>query len=322
GVGGTGVVTIGALLAMAAHLEGKGAGVIDMAGLAQKGGPVTSHVRIGATPFDIKAIRVPAGGADVVLACDMVVAGSARSLAAIDRGRTEVFVNSHETYPGEFTHDADFTLPTDRVLKAIAERTGAGRYRAIEATRTATTLLGDSIGANLFMLGLAWQSGAIPLSSAAIERAIELNGVDVEMNRKAFAWGRRAAFEPEKVLAAAEAVRGRPRRSPALGLDEQVARRVAFLTAYADAAYAARYADAVKRIRDTEARVAPGRVGLAEAVAQSLFRLMAIKDEYEVARLMTDGSFERELRTEYDGWERIEYHLAPPLFAKVDPSTG
>ena len=322
GVGGTGVVTIGALLAMAAHLEGRGAGVVDMAGLAQKGGPVTSHVRIGATPFDIKAIRVPAGGADVVLACDMVVAGSAKCLAAIDRERTQVFVNSHETYPGEFTHDADFTLPTDRLIKAIAGRAGAGRCRVIEATRTATALLGDSIATNLFMLGLAYQAGAIPLSGAAIERAIELNGVGVATNKTAFAWGRRAAIEPEAVLATAERASGRPPPPPALGLDGTIARRVDFLTAYRGLAYGKRYGDAVRRMREIESTAAPGRTGLAEAVAQNLFRLMAIKDEYEVARLFADGSFERRLRIDYVEWDRIEFHLAPPLFARRDPETG
>src|SRR5258708_4134692 len=196
GIGGTGVVPIGALIAMAAHLDGRFAAVIDMAGLAQKGGAVTPHVRLAPEAEDIKAIRVPAGGADVILGGDLVVTGSARVLAAIDPGRTRVYVNAHETLPGDFPRDADFPLPTRRLLQAITFRAGAERSRAIDATRAATALLGDSIGSNIFLLGLAWQAGSIPLSREAIEQAIELNGVDLDLNRSAFAWGRRAALEP------------------------------------------------------------------------------------------------------------------------------
>jgi len=322
GVGGTGVVTIGALIAMAAHLEGKGAGVIDMAGLAQKGGPVTSHVRIAPTPAGVKAIRVAAGGADALLACDAVVAGSARALAAINPGRTRAFVNTHETYPGEFTHDPDYTLPTRRLVQAIASRAGEEHTRAIEATQIATALLGDSIAANMFMLGLALQSGAIPLSPAAIGRAIELNGVDVAMNKAALAWGRRAALEPDVVAAIAERLSGQPARAEWQSLEMLVERRATFLTAYQNAAYARRYAAVVERVRDAERSAAPGRDDLAGAVARNLFKLMAVKDEYEVARLFADISFDRQLRRAFASWDRLEFHLAPPLFAKRDPETG
>jgi indolepyruvate ferredoxin oxidoreductase len=321
GVGGTGVVTIGAIIAMAAHLEGKGAGVIDMAGLAQKGGPVTSHIRIAPSPSGIKAIRVPAGGADTILACDMVVAGTARSLAAISPNRTSVFVNTHETYPGEFTRDPDMTLPTRRVLAAIGGRAGAAQMRSIEATAIATALLGDAIATNMFMLGLAWQSGAIPLAAASIERAIEMNGADVAMNRAAFAWGRRAAVEPDVVARIADVLSGRPADGPQTvgGLIE---RRTAFLAAYQDEAYAGRYGTAVLRVREAEQQVAPGSDGLTRAVAVNLFKLMAIKDEYEVARLYTDGSFARQLGREFASWGKVEYHLAPPILARVDRATG
>jgi indolepyruvate ferredoxin oxidoreductase len=321
GVGGTGVVTIGAILAMAAHLEGKGAGVIDMAGLAQKGGPVTSHVRIAPTPGSVKAIRVAAAGADTILACDMVVAGTAKSLAAIHPNRTRVFVNTHETYPGEFTRDPDMTLPTQRLIAAIAGRAGAERTRAIEATEIATALLGDAIATNMFMLGLAWQSRAIPLSSAAIERAIELNGVDVAMNKAAFAWGRRAAVEPEQVAQIAAGLIGRT-QPDVLTVDALVERRAGFLAAYQDEGYARRYSAAVQRIRAAEYRAAPGRDNLARAVAVNLFKLMAIKDEYEVARLYTDGSFEKQLQREFASWGKLEFHLAPPLLAREDKATG
>lgn len=322
GVGGTGVVTIGALIAMAAHLEGKGVGAIDMAGLAQKGGPVTSHIRIAATPAGISAIRVAAGGADTLLACDMVVAGSARSLAAINPGRTRAFVNSHETYPGEFTHDADFTLPTRRLLQSIAERAGEGKTRTIEATRTATALLGDAIATNMFMLGLALQSGAIPLTPASIERAIELNGVDVAMNKAALAWGRRAAIDPDAVAEAADRLGSRPPEPGRQSLDAIVQRRVQFLTAYQNAAYAKRFAEAIGAIRQAERKASPGRDDLSAAAARNLFKLMAMKDEYEVARLFTDTSFERQLRRDFASWDKLEFHLAPPLLAKTNPETG
>jgi indolepyruvate ferredoxin oxidoreductase len=322
GVGGTGVVTIGALLAMAAHLEGKAAAVIDMAGLAQKGGPVTSHVRIAATPESIKAIRVAAAGADLLLGCDIVVAGSARGLAAIDPGHTAVFINTHETYPGNFTHDPDYTLPTRRLVQAITARAGSQKSRFIEATEIATALLGDSIATNMFMLGLAWQAGAVPLSHFDILKAIELNGVDVAMNQAAFAWGRRAAVEPEAVAALAAERSGRRRTPPVTTLDELIVRRVRFLTEYQNERYAQRYADLVQRVREVEGRAAPGRGDLTETVARQLFRLMAIKDEYEVARLYTDGSFRQQLAGEFASWGKLEFHLAPPLFANRDPETG
>ncbi|MCB1486366.1 MAG: 2-oxoacid:acceptor oxidoreductase family protein, partial [Bauldia sp.] len=322
GVGGTGVVTIAALIAMAAHLEGKGVGAIDMAGLAQKGGPVTSHIRIAPTPAGITAIRVAAGGADALLACDMVVAGSARALAAINPGRTHAFVNTHETYPGEFTHDPDLTLPTRRLIQAITERAGAGQTDVIEATRIATALLGDSIATNMFMLGLALQSGAIPVSAAAIERAIELNGVDIAMNKAAFAWGRRAAVDRKAVTEAAERRAGRTIEPGPQDIDTLIERRVAFLTGYQNAAYAKRYAEAVAEIRVAEQRAMPGRDDLSVAAARGLFKLMAAKDEYEVARLFTDASFERQLRGEFASWDKLEFHLAPPLFARTDPKTG
>ena len=322
GVGGTGVNTIGALIAMAAHLEGKAAAVIDMAGLAQKGGPVTSHVRIAPAPDAIKAVRVAAAGADLLLGCDAVVAGSARLLAAIEPGQTDVFVNTHETYPGAFTHDPDYTLPMRRIVQAITARAGAPKSRFIEATEIATALTGDAIATNMFMLGLAWQAGAVPLSHFAILKAIELNGVDVAMNRAAFNWGRRAAAEPEAVAAIAAERSGRRRAPVAQNLDEVAARRTRFLTDYQDERYAQRYADAVDAMHEAEMRVAPGRAELAEAVARNLFRLMAIKDEYEVARLFTDGSFERQLAGTFESWGKIEFHMAPPLFARRDKETG
>ena len=261
GIGGTGIVTIGGILGMAAHLEGKGVGVIDMAGLAQKGGAVYSHIRIANTPEDIHAIRVAAGGADLVLGGDIVVVGTKKVLGAIKPGQTRVVVNTAEFLPGDFTRNADFSLPTERLKRAII---GARRPRAAAISsmpaRLATALLGNSIGANMFMLGYAYQIGALPLSAEAIEKAIELNGEAVAMNIAAFRYGRRAAVDPAAVEALVK-----PRRScdnDALKLsqsfDETVERRVAFLTAYQNARYARRYRElgreGAKRPRPTRRR--------------------------------------------------------------------
>jgi indolepyruvate ferredoxin oxidoreductase len=247
----------------------------------------------------------------------------AKSLAAIAPSSGSIFVNTHETYPGDFTRHADLTLPSARILEAIKNRAGEGRVFSLDATELATALLGDSIATNMLMLGFAWQSGAIPLTRAAIERAIELNGVDVAENKAAFAWGRRAASEPADVAAIAARGRG-PRGDPliASSLDDKIARRIAFLTAYQDSAYAVRYAEIVARVCEAERRVALEKTALGEAVAVNLFKLMAIKDEYEVARLFTDGSFRRQLWREFSSWGKLEFHLAPPLFAKRDPITG
>ncbi len=322
GVGGTGVATIGALIAMAAHLEGKAAAVVDMSGLAPKGGPVVSHVRIAPANQDIKAVRIAAGGADVLIGCDAVTASSAGLRAAIDPGHTAVFVNTHETYPGAFTHDPDHMLPMRRIVQAITARAGAPKSRFIEATEIATALTGEAIATNMFMLGLAWQTGAVPVSHFAILKAVEMNGVDVAMNRAAFGWGRRAAVEPEAVAEIAAAHSGRRKTPVAENVEELAARRTRFLTEYQDERYAQLYADAVSTMHEAEARVAPGRADLTEAVARNLFRLMAIKDEYEVARLFTDGTFERQLATSFASWGKLDYHLAPPLFGRRDKETG
>ncbi len=325
GVGGTGVVTIGAVLGMAAHLEGKGVGVIDMAGLAQKGGAVTTHMKIAPKPEQIHSIRVAAETADTVLACDVVVAGSQKVLAAMKPGESRVFVNIHESYPGDFTRDADFSLPTRRLHKTIAERAGANgdgveMAHFIEAQKLATALMGDAIAANMFMVGYAWQQGGIPLSRAAIHQAIALNGVAVDFNLAAFEWGRRAAHEPAGVEAAAGI--GPTETPEAADLNAIVERRVAFLSDYQDKAYGERYRRQIARIADLEARMAPGKSGLAEQVAHGLFKLMAIKDEFEVARLYTDGAFAKQMAQTFESWDKIEFHLAPPLLAKKDARTG
>ncbi len=324
GVGGTGVVTIGAILGMAAHLEGKGCGMIDMAGLAQKGGAVFSHVRLAPTPEDIHAIRVAAGQADLVLGCDLIVTGSKKVLAAVRKDDTTVLCNTAEFLPGDFTRNADFSLPSERIKRAVLSATGREHAHFIDATGAAMALLGNAIAANMFIMGYAWQLGRIPLGRAALERAITLNGEAVAMNLKAFALGRRAAHDPAQLatfLGAAKAPTAA--RHISASLDEMIERRVAHLTGYQNAAYAARYAALVQKVRAEEERVLPGSTKLAEAVARYGFKLMACKDEYEVARLYSDGSFLKQVAATFQGENlRFNLHLAPPLLAKVDPVTG
>ncbi|EJW10073.1 Indolepyruvate ferredoxin oxidoreductase [Rhodovulum sp. PH10] len=337
GIGGTGIVTVGAILGMAAHLEGKAAGVIDMAGLAQKGGSVHSHIRIAARPEDIQAIRLPAHGADLFLGGDLVIAAGHAALATVRPGATKVVVNTAEVLPGAFTKNPDYRLPTERLKAAIttaardSSRDGAGdRSRDesgdksphfLDATKLATALTGQSIAANLFLLGYAYQIGGVPLSAEAIESAIALNGEAVAMNLSAFRWGRRAAHDlasVEVLVAPAEPDENSPRR-PSKTLEETVERRVAFLTAYQSARYASRYRALVARVAAAERERTPEQTGLTLAVARSLFKLMAYKDEYEVARLWSDGSFLRQLASDVDGEKlRLTVHLAPPLIARRD----
>jgi indolepyruvate ferredoxin oxidoreductase len=325
GVGGTGIVTIGGVLGMAAHLEGKGVGIIDQAGLAQKGGAVYSHIRIAKRAEDIHAIRVAVGECDLVLGGDMVVVGNKKVLSTAKLGGTTMVINTAEILPGDFTRNADFSLPTERLKRAIRTAAGAEKTRFVDATRLATALLGNSIGANIFMVGYAYQLGALPLSAESIEKAIELNGEAVPMNLAAFQFGRRAAFDPASVEAlikpAPETASDARRLSQNFG--ETVARRVAFLTAYQNADYAARYKALVDQVKAAEAAKAPGKTGLAEAVARYAFKLMAYKDEYEVARLYAEPSFLAQVKNEVAGDNlTLKFHLAPPLFARKDKVTG
>ncbi len=310
---------------MAAHLEGRGVGVLDMAGLAQKGGAVFSYIRFAEKPQDIHAIRVAAGRADLVLGGDIVVAGTRKVLAAVKRGATEMVVNTAEFLPGEFTRNADFSLPSERLKRTITADAGSDKTHFIDATRLTTALFGQSIGTNMFLVGYAYQLGAIPLSAAAIERAIELNGEAVAMNKAAFHWGRRAAVDRAQVEALVKPATAATSDARHLSesFDETVARRVKFLTAYQNAAYAARYRAAVDRVKAAEAARAPGKCGLADAVARYLFKLMAYKDEYEVARLYSDSAFLQQVAGTFEGENlRFEFHLAPPLLARRDRTTG
>jgi len=325
GVGGTGIVTIGGVLGMAAHLEGKGVGIIDMAGLAQKGGAVYSHIRIANSPDDIHAIRMAAGGCNLVLGGDMVVAGNKKVLATVRHGTTRIIANLAEFLPGDFTRNADFSLPTERLKRSLVGAAGRDNVSFVDASRLATALLGNSIASNIFLVGYAYQQGAIPLSAEAIEQAIEMNGEAVAMNQAAFRWGRRAALDPAGIeaLMAPDAQSQDDNRRLSQSTEEVVARRIAFLTDYQSTRYARRYRRLVERMKQAEQTRAPGRDGLTEAVARNLFKLMAYKDEYEVARLYTDGTFLKQVEGAFEGDNlRFEFHLAPPLLAKPDKATG
>ena len=322
GIGGTGVVTIGALLGMAAHLEDKGCSVMDITGVAQKGGAVLSHVRIAAKPSDIHSIRVAAGEADLVLGCDMVVAAGKEALGKMRGGHTHAVVNSHETPTAGFTRDPDLQFPAAALRDVIHTATDGAVY-FVDGTALATSLLGDSIASNLFMLGYAWQKGLVPVSDEAILKAVELNGIAVQMNQRAFYWGRRAAAEPEAVEKAAAPQAGVPEaRQLSQTLDELVVRRVEQLTAYQNDAYAQRYEALVERVRAAEEDRAKGMRGLAEAAARYYYKLMAYKDEWEVARLYADPAYTARLHDQFEGDFKLKFHLAPPLLATRDPITG
>jgi len=336
GIGGTGVVTIGALIGMAAHLEGKGTSVLDQTGLAQKGGAVTTHVRVANTPADIHAVRIAAGEADLVLGCDMVVVNDYWALSKIRADRTQVVLNTYEAMPGTFTRNTDMQFPANEIVRAVNTALSGRDPEQIEATDLATVLLGDSIATNTFMLGYAWQKGWVPVQLESLMRAIELNGAAIKMNVTAFNWGRLAAHDPAAVRRAA-GEKAKPEAADftttpgslatsaafegfgdlAGNLDEAVALRAKFLTEYQDEAYARRYVDLVNRVRDAEqAKLKSNR--LATAVARYAFKLMAYKDEYEVARLYTTGDFEKRIRETFDGDYKVHFNLAPPLLAKKD----
>jgi indolepyruvate ferredoxin oxidoreductase len=317
GIGGTGVITVGALMGMAAHLEGKGASVLDMTGMSQKNGSVTSHVKIAATPARLRAQRIATGEADLVLGCDMLTAGAADAISKMRPGRTSAIVNLHEQPPGTFAQDADWQYPSGQVRALIQEAAGGAQAADfLDATKLATALMGDSIAANLFMLGYAWQKGRIPLTEAALLRAIELNGVAVASNKKSFLWGRRAALDIKRVERTAIPSQAIVVQLPQ-SLDTIVAKRVEFLAGYQDRAYAAVYQDLVLRVRAAETAHGLGNK-LSIAVAKYYFKLMAYKDEYEVARLYTDGRFALQLKSQFEGDFKLSFNLAPPLLAKKD----
>ncbi|MFN8838046.1 MAG: indolepyruvate ferredoxin oxidoreductase family protein [Burkholderiales bacterium] len=329
GVGGTGVVTVGALVTMAAHLEGKQASVLDFMGFAQKGGAVLSFVRIAPTPDLLNQVRIDTQQADALLACDLVTGASADALATVKHGRTEVVANTHELATAAFVRDPDASLHADALLAKLRAAAGDGRVRTVDAQAIADAALGDTMPSNVLMLGVAWQRGLVPVSLAAIDRAIELNGVAVAANRLAFGLGRLAAARPQRLAALLAAPTADEDAGDGLldGEHGLVARRARFLADYQDTAYAARFVGFVARVREAEDRVlgveAPGTPlreadrPLTAAVARGLSKLMAVKDEYEVARLYVDGGFGRALAEQFEGWDGLKLHFAPPFLAAL-----
>jgi indolepyruvate ferredoxin oxidoreductase len=317
GVGGTGVITIGQLLGVAAHLDGKGVVTQDAGGLAQKGGATWSHVLIGTSQDDIRTTRVGMASADLVLGCDPIVVAGKETLMRMLPGRTHVALNANSAPTAAFVKNANWVNPGEQCLVDIGQVVGAERLRTFDADALSTQMLGDSIYTNPLMLGYAWQKGWIPLSYASLMRAMELNAVAVNSNKTAFEWGRRAAHDPQAVqslLNPGQVIAFTPRNKQTL--EDVVQRRVAFLTSYQNAAYAQTYLDFVGRVRATEAKLLGEGLPLTEAVARYLFKLMAYKDEYEVARLQMDAAFDVKVNAMFEGDFTLRYHLAPPLLAR------
>ncbi|NMM13970.1 MAG: indolepyruvate ferredoxin oxidoreductase family protein [Rhodoferax sp.] len=315
GVGGTGVITIGQLLGVAAHLEGKGIVTQDAGGLAQKGGATWSHVLIGARQDALRTTRVSMAAADLIIGCDPIVAAAKDTVLRMRAGRTQVALNSHAAPTAAFVTNANWVNPAEACVSEVVRAVGLEAVGAFNADAAATQLMGDSIYTNPMMLGYAWQKGWIPLEKTSLIRAIELNAVAVENNKTAFEWGRRAAHDGaafEKLLNPGQVVAFVKRSS----LEDLIAKRVAFLTAYQNAAYAESYQTFVQKVRAVEESNGEKKLALTEAVARYLFKLMAYKDEYEVARLHTDGAFHAKINAMFEGDFKLNYHLAPPLLAK------
>jgi indolepyruvate ferredoxin oxidoreductase len=319
GVGGTGVVTVGALIAMAAHLDGHAASVLDFMGFAQKGGSVLSFVRWADRPERLNQVRIDAQQADAVLACDVVVGAQPEALCTVRRGRTRILANEHEIPVADSVHNPDADLHRDELLAKLRFAAGDERVETFDAQALAQDFLGDTVGANIVALGVAWQRGLVPVSLPALNRAIELNGVAVQANLLAFSLGRLAAADPAACARLREG--SAEPAAPRLALDALVEQHAAHLAAYQNAAWAARYRALVQRARERESALGadPG-LPFTRAVAEAFGKLMAYKDEYEVARLYTDGRFRRELAEQFEGELELEFHLAPPLVAR--PKNG
>ncbi len=314
GVGGTGVITIGQLLGMAAHIEGKGIVTQDAAGLAQKGGSTWSHVLIANTPGDICTTRVGTASADLIIGCDPIVTANKETMLRMQLGRTHVALNAHSAPTASFVHNGAWTNPGGACQAEISKAVGAENVGTFNADLAATKLMGDSIYTNPMLLGYAWQKGWLPLTLDSLIRAIELNAVAVDNNKTAFAWGRRAAHDlpsVERLFAPAQVIAMPTARD---SVDALVAKRVAFLTAYQNADYAKTYEAFVRKTETAESTL--GKTLLTQNVARYLFKLMAYKDEYEVARLHTDTTFLNKVNAMFEGDFKINYNLAPPMIAK------
>jgi len=315
GVGGTGVVTVGAVIAMAAHLEAKAASVLDFMGFAQKGGAVLSFVRLADTPARLNQVRIDTQQADAILACDIVVGASADALQTVRHGRTRILANTHEIPVAEALRNPDADLHVDLLLAKLRYAAGEDRVETFDAQATAQEFLGDTLASNILALGYAWQRGLVPIGLAALTCAIELNGVAVQNNLLAFALGRMAAADARGL----DALRvSAPAEQADESIDQLIARGVAHLSGYQSAAWARRFEQRIQAVRERESALAGGdaRLPLTRAAARSLLKLMSYKDEYEVARLYTDGEFQRRLAEQFEGDFTLEFHMAPPFMAR------
>ncbi len=318
GVGGTGVVTIGAIVTMAAHLEGNGASVLDFMGFAQKGGSVLSYIRLASSPEALNQVRIEAGQADAFIACDMVVATGPQALKVLSTDKTRIALNLEEIPTGDFVLDRDANMHSDERVNRLIEAVGKGNVTAINASELAIKLMGDSVYSNMLMTGYAWQQGLIPISFDALNKAIKLNGVSVDKNVTAFSWGRMMAADPDFVLAQLDPVKATKPQS----LDELILWHINFLTKYQNAAYANKYSQLVASVQKTEQAIDASSTKLTEAVAKATFKAMAIKDEYEVARLYTDGRFMKAIRQNFAGDIKLKFHMAPPIFGNKNGPLG
>ena len=320
GVGGTGVVTLSAVLGQAAHLESKGFGAIDMTGLAQKGGAVACHMRVARDVAQIHAIRAGVAGADLVLGCDLVVTASNKVLETMKPDHTAVVFSDYEMTTADFTRNANLKVPGAALRHAIEARAGKAPVHSLDAHTLAVKLFGDSIAANMFLLGYAYQLGHVPVGSAALEQAIELNGAAVAMSRNAFRFGRLGAHDPAALARVlGQAAVPAPKSA---ALEDLMASRASYLADYQDEALAERYRQRIAQIAEAERNKTPASSGLADAVARGYHKLLAYKDEYEVARLFTHPAFETALAEQFEARGKLSFHLAPPLLARHDKATG
>ncbi|SIO50494.1 indolepyruvate ferredoxin oxidoreductase [Bradyrhizobium erythrophlei] len=322
GVGGTGVLTIGALLGMAAHIEGKASMILDMSGLAQKGGAVLSHVRLSEHTADVTCSRIVTGTADLVLAADEVVAAAKETITLCESSRTTGVINTHLIPIADFILNRDFNFQA-RKVNGVLETALRKDSSFFDFTKPAEVLLGDSIATNMMMMGFAYQKGLLPLSATSIEQAIEVNGVAIKLNIQAFQLGRLAAADPARLIAMMkdQDETAAPKTLDAMSLDEIIAHRSALLTDYQNAGLAERYRKLVTQVRDAATTGGYGEA-LPRAVAINYAKLLAYKDEYEVARLYTDGRFEKQLRDQFEGDFKFSFNLAPPFLARGVDALG
>jgi len=321
GVGGTGVITVGALITMAAHIEGKGASVLDFTGFAQKFGPVLSYIRFARNPADLNQVRIDVQQADALIGCDLVVSSSPKASSTYRAGHTRAVLNTTEMSTADFVQFRDANLRASDRVDAIQAITGADNLSTVAANTLAETLLGNTIYANVLLLGYAWQKGLVPVSLEALLRAIELNAVAVEKNLDAFNWGRIAAADSQTIEAHVEMPQ--PDIRGIETLDELIQRRADFLCDYQDKALSDRFLALVNKVRTAEEAIVPGaKAALTDAVARSYFKTLAYKDEYEVARLYTETGFLEQIRKEYGDGASLRFNLAPPILTSGTDARG